>query len=151
MDKNNNYRKHAEQEFKALGWADSKDEWQDEICEQVCELLDLFATHGHSGSTAPYAVNLFSKLALFKPLGPLTGEDHEWDEFSPGKFQNKRCSHVFKQSDRFDGKAYDINGKVFREPNGSTFTSSESFTVVDFPYTPKTEYVDVTKEDVSAN
>ena len=32
-------------------------------------------------------------------------------------YQNKRCSRIFKQEDRFDGQAYDVNGKVFGVPS----------------------------------
>lgn len=119
------------------------DEMQAAICEHVLELLRVFSDEGHSGTTAPYTVNMFKKLAMFEPLVPLTGEDWEWNEVGPGTFQNKRCSRVFKQADRFDGQAYDIEGKVFREPNGSCYTSADSRVPVTFPYTPKTEYVDV--------
>jgi hypothetical protein len=80
-------------------------------------------------------------LASFEPLVPLTGKDFEWNEVSEGMWQNNRCSHVFKGP---DGKAYDINGKIFREPNGSCYTNIDSRVFIDFPYTPKREYVDVT-------
>lgn len=126
----------------------------------VMKLLRVFSDEGHSGTTAPYAVNLFKTLAMFEPIVPLTGEDWEWNEVSPGVFQNKRCSHVFKQADRFDGQAYDINGRVFYEwherdldPDEpgypgkrrfkSHYTGSDSFVPVTFPYTPKREYVEV--------
>ena len=71
------WRQHAEQEFKALGWVEGGDEMQNAICQDVLNLLAVFSTQGHSGSTAPYAINMFRKLADFKPLGPLTGEDWE--------------------------------------------------------------------------
>ena len=116
---------------------------QEALCKHVLELLRVFADEGHSGSTAPYTVNMFKKLAMFEPLVPLTGEDWEWAEVSDGVFQNKRCSRVFKQADRFNGQAYDLDGRVFREPNGSCYTSKESRVPITFPYTPKTEYVDV--------
>jgi len=97
--------------------------------------------------------------SLFEPLVPLTGEDWEWTETSEGVFQNKRCSHVFKQADRFDGQAYDIDGIVFYEwherdldpdepgyPGKTRFkshyTSSESRVPVTFPYTPIKNYVE---------
>jgi len=51
---------------------------------------------------------------------------------------------VFKDE---TGEAYDINGKVFREPSGSCYTSFESRVPVTFPYTPTTEYVDVVEPD----
>lgn len=138
-----NLRKHAELEFKAMGWDLEKDGIQALMCKQVCELLDLFASHGHSGTSAPYAISMFQKLASFEPIGPLTGEEWEWTEVGPGVFQNKRCSHVFKQADRFGGQAYDIEGRIFREPSGACYQNSDSQVPITFPYTPKREYVDV--------
>jgi hypothetical protein len=142
-----NLNKHAIAEFKAAGWLDDTgayiDEMQGAICEHVLDLLRVFADEGHSGSTAPYTVNMFKKLAMFEPLVPLSGEDWEWTEVSDGVFQNKRCSRVFKQADRFNGQPYDLDGRVFREPDGACYTSKDSMVPITFPYTPKTEYVDV--------
>lgn len=156
-----NLHHHARAEFRAAGWTDEagnyKDEMQQAICEHVLKLLDVFADEGHSGSSAPYAVGVFKKLAMFEPLVPLTGEDWEWSEVREGVFQNKRCSRVFKQADRFDGQPYDIDGIVFYEwcerpldddeegyPGTSRFkshyTCRESCVPVTFPYTPTTEY-----------
>ncbi len=58
-----------------------------------------------------------------------------------GMWQNKRCFRVFKDSK--DGPVYDIEGKVFREPDGACFTNGDSRVAVVFPYTPTREYVDV--------
>lgn len=147
-----NYHKHALMEFKAAGWLDDNgytDEMQGMICAHVMKLLDVFADEGHSGSSAPYAINLFSKLAKFDPITPLTGEDWEWSErldygIEP-TYQNKRCSAVFKDA---NGECYYIDGKVFwewagtkEEPFKSYYTCRESRVPVTFPYTPKTEYV----------
>lgn len=135
-----NLLEHAEREFKAAGWLDKKkDPQQDMMMDCMRELLAVFANQGHSGFSANYAMNLFNQLGRYEPIVPLTGEDWEWTETSPGCFQNKRCSHVFKE----DGKAYDINGRIFQEPNGVCFTSSESHVPVTFPYTPKKEIVKV--------
>lgn len=143
-----NYKDHAIREFQAAGWVDKDGKWNDEsqkmICEQVMELLELFGTHGHSGSSAPYAINLFKKLANFEPITPLTGEDSEWVKVGDGLFQNNRCSHVFKEN----GEAYDIQGVVFydtvKREDGSEykdyFTNYNSRVKVIFPYIPKTEY-----------
>lgn len=152
---------HAKAEFRAAGWVDAegkfKDEMQQMLCEGVIDLLKVFSDEGHSGSSAPYAIDMFAKLAKFEPLVPLTGEDWEWNEVGDGVFQNKRCSHVFKQADRFGGQAYDINGIVFYEWNErpldddeegypgtrrfkSHFTSRDSCVPITFPYTPTTEY-----------
>lgn len=149
-----NLHGHALMEFKAAKWIDDSgnytNEMQEAMCKHVLKLLDVFADEGHSGSSAPYAIDLFSKLAKFDPIIPLTGEDWEWTEVSEGMFQNKRCSHVFKDADVFDGQAYDIDGKIFWEwyksqEDGemfkSHFTSKESLVPITFPYTPKREYV----------
>ena len=150
-----NLYNHALTEFRAAGWTDEdgkfKDEMQEMICKHVLELLKIFADEGHSGTTAPYTVRMFEKLAMFEPLVPLTGEEWEWFDHGNGVFQNKRCSRVFKQPDRFDGQAYDIEGRVFYEWHTNTetgekykshFTSSNSFVPITFPYTPSREYVE---------
>lgn len=139
-------------EFRAAGWCDESgkfdDEMQEAICTHVLKLLEVFADEGHSGSSAPYAVDLFKKLAMFEPVAPLTGEDWEWNEVGDGVFQNKRCSHVFKQADRFDGQAYDIDGIIFYDwytnedgtKSKSYFTGRESCVTITFPYVPTREY-----------
>lgn len=145
----NEFKKHAMREFQYAGWVDEsgkfKDEMQEQICDGVMKLLELFDQEGHSGSSAPYAINLFKTLARFEPIGPLTGADDEWNECSDGVFQNKRMSSVFKQKDRFDGKAYWLDGKVFWEwysspdiddgkPYKSYYTSRDSMVTIDFPW-----------------
>ena len=150
----NNFEKHAREEFRAIGWMDEngnfKDEMQGMICENVLELLNVFAEQGHSGSTASYALRMFERLVEFKCIAPLTGEDWEWNDTGHNVYQNKRCSSVFK--DKETGECYDIDGKVFwewcrgivgedDEPFKSYYTSRDSRVYVEFPYTPNTEYV----------
>ena len=138
---NSNYRRHALREFLVLGYDPKEktgpDRWMQ---DDVLTLLAVLAVQGHSGGSIGYCVNTFKKLGLFEPLAPIQGTDDEWNEVSSGVWQNNRCSHVFKDS---DGRAYDIDGKIFREPNGLTYTSRESRVYVTFPYTPTREYVDV--------
>ena len=57
--------------------------------------------------------------------------------------QNIRCSHVFKNE---DGTAYDINGRIFRSPDGYTYTNGESSVSVEFPYTPESVFIDVDED-----
>jgi hypothetical protein len=165
-----NYKFHAMNEFRAAGWLDENDKYNDEMQEAICKhvlvLLDVFSYEGHSGSSAPYTINLFKKLASYEPIAPLTGEDWEWNEISDDRtngvtvYQNKRMSSVFKQSDRFNGKAYWLDGKVFwewvsfddmydGEPFKSYYTAKDSSVVIDFPWVKpeSSEYVFVpTKE-----
>jgi hypothetical protein len=108
--------------------------------DAVIKMLEQFAEEGHSGMSASMAISLFERLARFEPLTPLTGDDDEWTEVVEGQWQNRRCPHVFKDA---DGRAYDSNGRVFREPDGICFTSRDSRVYIEFPYTPKVEYVDV--------
>lgn len=107
---------------------------------EVRELLHVFASQGHSGASAAITAQLLGKLLRFEPIGPLTGEPDEWHEVGPGVFQNRRCGRVFKDATQFGGQAYDLNGIVWEDPDGSCFTNSESRVPVVFPYTPKTEY-----------
>ena len=112
------YKEHAIKEFEYAGWLkDGKynDNMQELMCTQVLELLDKFAEHGHSGSSAPYALNLFNKLAKFKPITNLTFQNSEWGEsYSNGDntehYQNKRNSSVFKDGE--DGKPYFIDAHI---------------------------------------
>ena len=135
---------HAQNEFRAAKWINDNGEYCDEmqgmICDHVLKLLEVFSDEGHSGSSAPYAINLFSRLANFEPVAPLTGEYWEWND-TGHNYQNRRASHVFKD---YDGNCYDINGKVFWEwcmpyeegekPYKSYYTSRESRVPVTFPY-----------------
>lgn len=137
-----NLIEHAKEEFRAIGYKPLDQEQEDGpnkwMQENVLELLEVFSKQGHSGHSAPFCVEMFNKLARYEPLGPITGEDWEWVEVSSGTFQNKRCSHVFKEN----GQAYDIEGRIFKDKDGSCWTNRESRVNVVFPYTPKREYVD---------
>lgn len=133
-------RTHAENELRAIGMLDSTDEMNKLTSTQILELIDLFASHGHSGFSAPYAVGLFEKLARFKPLAPLAGDDSEWHEVGEGHWQNKRFSSVFKDA---DGRAYDIDAVYYTEPNGCSFTRGGNRQYIEFPYTPTQRQVKV--------
>lgn len=144
-----NSEKHAMREFLAAGYKpiaeceNGPDKW---IQENVLELLRVFAKQGHSGFSANFCISMFEKLARFEPLVPLSGDESEWAPpyDKGGSQQNVRCSHVFRDA---DGRAYDINGRVFREPSGACYTNGKSRVYITFPYTPKVEYVDVDDVD----
>lgn len=148
-----NLIRHARLEFQAAGWCDSngvfKDKMQESICKHILKLLQVFSDEGHSGTTAPYTVQTFEKLAMFEPLVPLTGEDWEWNEVAEGVLQNKRCSHVFKDAKQFNGQAYDLDAVVYwewwadpetGEQSKSYFTNRHSRRPIVFPYTPTRTY-----------
>ena len=113
--------------------------WNTEISKDVMELLEVFSRQGHSGISSSQVISLFSQLAGYSPLSPLTGEDSEWVQVAEDLYQNKRASHVFKDSKNV---AWDIQGKVFKDKDGCCFTNQSSVTPVLFPYSPETKYIE---------
>lgn len=140
---------YAKQELDAIGMTSDGDQYNAALREDILRLVEVFAEQGHSGSSAAYAIGCLEKILRFEPLGPLTGDDSEWVKLEytdDTYYQNLRCSHVFKN---VDGKAYDIDGKIFWEwytdedgvKRKSYYTSGDSRVYIEFPYTPKSEYV----------
>lgn len=136
---------HARRELEAAGFFKPDSDYDGALGPAVMELVEVFSRQGHSGFSAGQVRGLFNLVAAFKPVGPLTGDDSEWIEIDDdeGLYQNVRCSRVFKDSTG----AYDIEGRVFEEPNGVRYTRGGadrgSRVYVEFPYTPTTEIVKV--------
>ncbi len=137
---------YAKDELKRIGMIDSGEAYNDWAAKAILDLIELFSSQGHSGFSAPYVIDTFSRLAMFKPLSPLTGEDDEWNEVGDGSFQNKRYSAVFKDK---DGTAYNIEGKAFADDGEVWYTSRDSRVNVTFPYVvpDKPEHVYRGRED----
>lgn len=131
----------AKNELELAGYkSDAEDGPNKWLRDGVLKLLEAFCEEGHSGSSAPFAVSLFSRLASWKPLAPLTGEDDEWNEVGNGTWQNRRASNVFKDA----SGPYWSDGIVFwewytDEKTGkrykSYFTCSDSRVPITFPFT----------------
>lgn len=138
-----NIEDFAKNELQIAGLFDKDSDYGGMLGESVMKLIKVFDDEGHSGFSAGMAISIFEKVARFQPLTPLTGADDEWFECSEGRFQNKRAPSVFREN----GEAYDIDGRIFREPSGVCFTGKESRVPVTFPYTPTREYVDVPASD----
>jgi hypothetical protein len=139
---------YAKSELQRMGYgpdlpADDPNRW---MYDHLVKMVEAFSEEGHSGFSANYAVNLLAKLLRYEPLTPLTGDDDEWTDVSAEMgeidgqmaYQNKRCFHVFKDE---NGKAYDIEGRIFVDPNGTPYTNAESRVYIEFPYVPHREYV----------
>ena len=154
-----NMLRWAEEELRFAGYdindpEDGPNKW---LAEGTLGLLKVFSDQGHSGMSAPYAVALFEKLAMWKPITPLTGNDDEWNEVGENVWQSRRNSEVFKEE---DGQAYWIDGRVFwswatypdiddGKPFKSYYTSRDSRVNVEFPWVQpdKPEYVFVPTEE----
>lgn len=151
------YKDHAIRELRAIGYdikenedkafkklKDDEIDINDVVVESLLELLEVFSKQGHSGYSAPYVLDLFTKLASHKPLGPLTGENWEWEDVShfgdeTMAFQNIRDSRFFKDK---NGRVYWTEGKIFVEPDGSSYVGRDSIMYIDkFPYDPETVYI----------
>jgi len=69
-DEMSNLIKHLDREWKAMGWpTEGDDDPQVWLYRHMRKLLKVFDEEGHSGTSAPYAVTLFRKLAMFEPDG----------------------------------------------------------------------------------
>ena len=117
--------------LKRIGMIDSGEPYNDWATKAILDLIELFASQAHSGFSALYVAGAFSRLAMFKPLSALTGDDDEWHDIGHGRLQNKRYSAVFKDA---DGVAYDINGKAFPDDGEIWYGCKESRVNVTFPY-----------------
>lgn len=116
---------YATSELRRAGLYNPDADYGGHLGQAVAGVVEVLARQGHSGESIAYTMEILNRVANFKPLTPLTGEDDEWEdmsEYGTQLWQNKRCSSVFK---RPDGKAYDIDD----ESCGAGFIS--------FPYYPK--------------
>lgn len=124
---------YAREELKRIGMIDSGKPYNDAVSKAILDLIELFDLQMHSGLSASYTVNAFKRLAMYKPLSPLTGEDSEWNEtgIEPGYYQNKRYFSVFKEK---DGRVYNSEGKIFTDDGEFWYLSKDSSVEITFPY-----------------
>ena len=110
-----NICRHAQAELKRAGYGKGEGGPNDWIYEQVMEAVAIFASHGNSGNSAPFEVQLVQKLCSWNIISPLRFTDDEWHQIDEdGIYQNIRKSSVFKQS---DGRIYDIDAFTKRAVN----------------------------------
>lgn len=95
-----NICKHAIKELKLAGYGNGEGGPNDWMYQQVIEAVAVFASHGNSGSSAPWEINLVQKLCDWDIISPLRFTDEEWMQISSdGTCQNRRKSDVFKEPD----------------------------------------------------
>lgn len=93
--------KWAAKELELAGYTEGDDDnpntW---MREQVLESLAVFVSHGNSGGSAPFEINLVKRLSSWKPITKLRFTDDEWAGcITGGCVQNNRCSAFFKDPD----------------------------------------------------
>lgn len=101
------FEKFAYDELRLAGMFDEDSDYNGAIGEAVMQLIHVLGEQSHSGVSFYATVDVFKRLAQFKPLEPLTGKKEEWklvDE-EANVYQNVRCYSVFKNN----VKAWDID------------------------------------------
>lgn len=111
--------RHARYELERAGFFDEDSDYGGAIGQAVMELVYVFSEQGHSGFSAPYVLDLFTKVASYKTITDITSDASEWSEVSENLWQNKRRSSSFSHD---GGKTwYDIddaslnNGAVWKD------------------------------------
>lgn len=99
---------HAHRELQRAGFFDRDSDYSGGIAEAVMPLVGVLASQGHSGGSVTAVVEIFSKLALFEPLSPLTDDGAEWNliegsKYSEPHWQSARKSSCFSAD---GGKTY---------------------------------------------
>lgn len=140
MDKQNNQESpliaHARHEMEFLGLFDEDSDYGGMIAKTVMELMELFASQGHSGYSAGLVASLWYTLAQWKTLYPITNEPSEWNEVTDAMYtkeqiangdriwQSKRSPSIFSKD---GGKTWeDMNNKI----NGVSMTREEALNAV---------------------
>jgi hypothetical protein len=124
-------------ELELAGLFDADSDYNGEVGKAVMELMDVFTNQGHSGFSAMLVADLFHRLVKGEILTPLTGKSNEWMEVADNLYQNKRRFSVFA-TDKNGTDAYDIDGIVFVDKDGCSFTSPKTGSLpVQFPYIQK--------------
>jgi hypothetical protein len=140
---------------------------------EILALTEKFGLSGQSGGSAPYTASAITqalkKLLLQRPIMPMTGIDEEWMDVSGYAdkneteciWQNTRCYNLFKNS---KGQAWYLDAISWKDQDGGCFSGSAFLRdgtvlhpyygrqlVKSFPFTPKTFYIDVIREETAPN
>jgi hypothetical protein len=98
---------HARCELQRVGLFDKDSDYDGMLGDAVIELMERFAGQGHSGFSAMRTLELFYRLAQFKPLGPITNDCNEWSNVT--EFGNRKLWQSRRRPDLFSydqGKTY---------------------------------------------
>lgn len=102
-----NLCQHAIKELKLAGYGKGEGGPNDWMYQQILEAVAVFASHGNSGSSAPWEIDFVKRLCSWDIISPLTLKDDEFNLISSdGTCQNKRKGSIFKDP---DGSIHDID------------------------------------------
>ncbi len=107
---------YARNELELAGWFDEDGFYGSDMGTAVLELVEKFSAQDHSGTSAFICLDLFKKVANYEPLGPLTGNDDEWEDISDRFFVAKV---LMKEKKKKSQVAHEIVDQVNRDPGPS--------------------------------
>lgn len=113
--KHSNLCRHAMRELKLAGYNKEDKGPNGWMYQQVIEAIALFTSHGNSGASALWEINLVKKLCSFDIINPLNlKDDKEWTfiYYKDGNtkvYQNNRLTHFFKEVDGDNIRISNIN------------------------------------------
>ncbi len=137
------------------------------FAKEILALCEAFGKSGQSGGSAPYTASAISqavnKLLLQEPICDIIGHEDEWvniTEYNNGDiiYQNSRCHGLFKYSNgqcsyndaivwQGEEKWDTFTGGVYIDETNFELISSSQY--VNFPFKPKTFYIDVVRTPIS--
>lgn len=90
---------HAKKELELAGLLDEDSDYNGMLGKSVLELMEVFTKQGHSGASASLTIEVFTKLAKYENLTPITSNPDEWMDISEMSespmWQSKRNPYLF--------------------------------------------------------
>lgn len=93
-----NICKHAIKELKLAGYGNGEGGPNDWMYQQVIEAVAVFASHGNSGSSAPWEINLVQRLCDWDIISPLKFTDDEWCQISSDGLVKTDVKEMYSKS-----------------------------------------------------
>lgn len=111
---------HAKLELSLSGIDAPDADYDGAIATAIMELIEVFASQGHSGFSAEMTLDIFWRLVHFKPLSSLTDDPTEWREVTEVVYSQEQAEQGMRmwQSTRL--------ASVFSEDNGKTWIDKET-------------------------
>lgn len=101
-----NICKHAIKELKLAGYGNGEGGPNDWMYQQVIEAVAVFASHGNSGSSAPWEINLVQRLCDWDIISPLRFYKYRTNT---GKMTASDYTHLFGYLNPYYRSAYNIS------------------------------------------
>ena len=104
---------HARRELTLAGLLDKDSDYGGMLGEAALQIVETFATQGHSGMSAFATVDIAQRLMSYEPLTPLTNDPAEWNHIAddmagrPDLWQSARKPDAFSND---GGLTYKVTG-----------------------------------------